>query len=197
MDLFPFDDDYVRRLREGDRETEAHFTAYFRDLLLLQLRNRLASMQAIEDVRQEVFARVFSKLHELEDGRKLGAFVSSICNLVLMEWYRKTSRASAERVPAVTADPPQDAEMTLVTEERDARVRRVLGRIPERDAELLRAVFFDESAKEEVCRRFGVRRSYLRVLLHRAKERFRSEFRRRSSALRISTIRVLSRTLRH
>ncbi|HUP62828.1 MAG TPA: sigma-70 family RNA polymerase sigma factor [Thermoanaerobaculia bacterium] len=195
MDFFPFDDDYVRRLREGDRDTEAHFTAYFRDLLLLQLRNRLASMQAIDDVRQEVFARVLSKLHELEDGRKLGAYVSSVCNLVLMEWYRKNSRSSAE-LPAVTADPAKDAETVLVSEEQDARVRRVLGRIPGRDAELLRAVFFDESAKEEVCRRFGVRRSYLRVLLHRAKERFRSEFRRRSSALRIS-VRLLSRTLRN
>src|ERR1051325_1278869 len=95
MELFPFDDDYVRRLREGDRETAAHFEAYFRDLLLIKLRRKLDSRQAIEDVRQEVFARVFAKLAELHDGRKLGSFVNSTCNHVLMEWYRLESRSDS------------------------------------------------------------------------------------------------------
>jgi len=55
MELCVFDDDYVRRLREGDRDTAARFHAYFRDLLLLELRRRLYSMDAIDEVRQEVF----------------------------------------------------------------------------------------------------------------------------------------------
>src|SRR6185436_6486057 len=95
MERFPFDDEYVRRLREGDRETWQHFEAYFRDLLLIKLRRKLHSRQAIDDVRQEVFKRVLMKLAGLEDGRKLGAFVNSVCNLVLMEWYRDASRSSA------------------------------------------------------------------------------------------------------
>jgi RNA polymerase sigma-70 factor, ECF subfamily len=43
----------------------------------------------------------------------------------------------------------------------------------QRDRELLRAIFLEEGDKDEVCRRFGVDRDYLRVRLHRAKERFR------------------------
>ena len=46
--------------------------------------------------------------------------------------------------------------------------------MPERDQALLRAIFFEEQPKDEVCRRFGITRDYLRVVIHRAKEKFRS-----------------------
>ena len=38
------------------------------------------------------------------------------------------------------------------------------------------AIFFDETPKDEICRRFGVEREYLRVLLHRAKQHFRERY---------------------
>ncbi len=45
--------------------------------------------------------------------------------------------------------------------------------MPTRDRELLRAIFLQEKEKDEVCAQFGVDREYLRVLLHRAKDKFR------------------------
>jgi RNA polymerase sigma-70 factor (ECF subfamily) len=185
MELFAFDDDYVRRLREGDGETSAHFESYFRELLLIKLRRKLTSKQAIDDVRQEVFTRVFAKLGDLHDARKLGAFVNAICNNVLLEWYRMESRSDAFETAEIEPPRQTSIEDELVTGETTARVRRVLSRMPEREADILRAIFIDEGDKEEVCRRFGVERSYLRVLLHRAKERFRSEFRRKSGRLQL------------
>jgi RNA polymerase sigma-70 factor, ECF subfamily len=188
MERFPFDDEYVRRLREGDRETWQHFEAYFRDLLLIKLSRKLNSKQAIEDVRQEVYKRVLMKLSELEDGRKLGAFVNSVCNRVLWESYRDAARSSGSPHDSTENDIADQTNLLeeLITRESDARVRRVLSRLkPPRDAEILRAIFLDDGDKAEVCRRFGVDRTYLRVLLHRAKEKFRSEFRRKSGRLQI------------
>lgn len=185
MELFSFDDDYVRRLRAGDRDTSAHFYDYFRDLLLIKLRRRVPSKHAIDDIRQEVFARVFGKLDELQDGRKLGAFVNAVCNHVVMEWYRKSRNGTVDSSEFDVAG-ETNIEDELVSEETTARVRRILKRMPARDAALLRAIFIEEGNKDEVCRRFGVDRAYLRVLVHRAKERFRSEFRRRSGRLQMS-----------
>jgi RNA polymerase sigma-70 factor (ECF subfamily) len=191
MELFVFDDDYVRRLREGDREIAAHFHAYFRDLLLLKLRRRLRSMEAIDDVRQEVFLRCLQHLPELKDSRKLGAFVNSICNRVLMEYYRAEGRAESleeqgeEKQVDAAASSVNDA--ALDTARNAERVRRVIESLPERDAEVLRAVFLEESDKDDVCRRFGIERDYLRVLLHRAKEKFKQHYlRRKSGRLQIS-----------
>src|SRR5687768_15578763 len=91
-----FDQEYVKRLVAGDAETEKHFTAYFGQLLNLKLRARLRSWQALEDVRQETFLRVFRTLRtgEVQQPERLGAFVNSVCNNVLFESYRANKRAS-------------------------------------------------------------------------------------------------------
>lgn len=180
MELYSFDDDYVRRLRDGDRWTEEHFHRYFNELLLIKLRRRLPSMQAIEDVRQEVFVRVFRTLRSPEgvrEGRKLGSFVNSVCNNVLLESFR--SNRDAEPVDDLReqlADDAVSVEQALVTGETTARVRRVLDQLEPKDAQLLRDTFLEERDRNELCREYGVDRDYLRVLLHRAKEKFRAAY---------------------
>jgi RNA polymerase sigma-70 factor (ECF subfamily) len=58
-------------------------------------------------------------------------------------------------------------------------VRSVLSELPEKDRKILRWLFFDERDKGEVCRALQVDREYLRVLVHRAKQRFRTDYLRR------------------
>lgn len=183
MQLYEFDDHYVRRLGEAEGWTEEHFFRYFNELLLIKLRSRLRSIEAIDDVRQEVFMRVLRMLRSpdgLRDGRKLGAFVNSVCNNVLLESYRAQGRSSSldsgeyREIP----DSAIAADEALVTGETRARVRRVLQELPPKDADILRALFFEERDKDEICKEFQVDRNYLRVLVHRAKDRFRQQYRR-------------------
>jgi RNA polymerase sigma-70 factor, ECF subfamily len=63
----------------------------------------------------------------------------------------------------------------LQGEER-TRVRAAMADMPEKDRELLRWLFFDDRSKDDVCRELNVDRDYLRVLFHRAKQRFRERF---------------------
>ena len=180
MELFVFEEDYVRRLREGDQATAAHFHDYFRELLLLKLRRRLRTLEAIDEVRQEVFARCIENLGRLNDPRKLGAFVNSICNHVLMEYYRAEGRTESLDAQSDIAD-SGNIDAAFDSARNTARVRRVLETLPERDSQILKAVFIEEADKDEICRRFEIDRDYLRVLLHRAKEKFRISFLRRKS----------------
>jgi RNA polymerase sigma-70 factor, ECF subfamily len=171
-----FDHEYVKRLIAGDTETEKHFTAYFGQLLNLKLRARLRSWQALEDVRQETFLRVFRTLRtgEVQQPERLGAFVNSVCNNVLFESYRSSKRASQlpeEGFDITDESPGPDAE--FLSAERQQYVRRVLAELPEKDRDLLRAVFLQEEDKDQICRQFDVDREYLRVLIHRAKARLR------------------------
>jgi len=61
-----FNEDYVRRLTEGDSGTGEHFASYFDKVLFLKLRVRLRSAQLIEDVRQETLTRVLVVLRQGE-----------------------------------------------------------------------------------------------------------------------------------
>jgi len=178
VELFDFDETYFRRLQSRDPLTEDHFVAYFSDLLQIKLRHRLSSPQAVEDVRQETFARVLTAVRSetgIHSPERLGAFVNSVCNNVLLEHYRSSSRI--EQWGDTMPDPPDntiDLDGFLVSKQTCQQVRQVLEQLPDRDRRLLHALFLEEKEKDQVCREFNVDRNYLRVLLHRAKRSFRT-----------------------
>lgn len=173
-----FDSDYLQRLASADPETERHFTQYFGQLLTLKLRSRLRSASAVEDVRQETFTRVLQTLKRkgLDSPESLGAFVNSVCNNVLFEQYRSGSRTTPldEEYDAPEIRPAMD-DVLLAAEDHD-KVREALAELPPKDQELLRWLFFEERDKDEICRLMNVDRNHLRVLVHRAKNRFRDRF---------------------
>jgi RNA polymerase sigma-70 factor, ECF subfamily len=178
LQLQSFDESYVERLQAGDFRTQEHFVAYFSELIQLKLRSRLNSPQAIEDVRQETFTRVFAALKDgkLRQPDRLGAFVNSMCNNILLEHYRSSSRDDSlddEEQPEIPAA-NIDVLGAIANQQMAEKIRKILGEMPERDRRLLRDVFLEERDKDEVCRDFGVDREYLRVLLHRAKQAFKS-----------------------
>ena len=181
---FSFDADYVRRLTEGDADTEQHFHGYFGRLLLIKLRQRLRAPQEVLDARQETLLRVLITLRQkrtLEHPERLGAFVNAVCNNVLLEMGRAARRTVAlddDETGGWSPVAPDNPELSFVTAQQRARVQDVLGLLPDRDQQLLREVFLQEEDKDVVCQRFGVDREYLRVLLHRAKARFKEAYER-------------------
>jgi RNA polymerase sigma-70 factor (ECF subfamily) len=181
-----FDAGYIENLRAGDRETQEHFVRYFSELLQLKLRSRLKSPQAIEDVRQETFARVLKALRTegtLRQPDRLGAFVNTVCTHVLFEHYRSTARSESldeegrPELPSLGAN----AHDIVSANQIQTKVREILLQMPVRDRMLLKAVFLDERDRDEVCKEFGVDREYLRVLLFRAKQDFKAEYVKRNS----------------
>ena len=179
-----FDAIYLERLQRGDADTEQHFAAYFGELIKLKLRSRLSPREAVEDVQQETFVRVLAlvRADEVRDPGRLGALVNSVCNNVLLEYYRARGRAdsSLEEVPEHSFISQETSGPGLL-EVREAQqiVRKILSDLPERDRQLLRCVLLEERDKDEVCTELGLSREYLRVLVHRAKRSFKSFYLKR------------------
>jgi RNA polymerase sigma-70 factor, ECF subfamily len=180
LELFPFDKLYVDNLRDGDPSTERHFASYFKQILEIMLRARYLSPERVDDVRQETLTRVIATLRReggIRQPERFGAFVNSVCKNVLRENARDWRRTQPlQQNQLELPDRIVDLERALISQETKRKVREILGEMKQRDRDLLRAIFLEEKEKEEVCREFGVDREYLRVLLHRAKERFRSSF---------------------
>jgi RNA polymerase sigma-70 factor, ECF subfamily len=182
VEFFSFDKAYLERLRERDVPTEQHFVAYFSKLLFIKLRSRVHSPDSIDDIRQETFVRVFKTIQK-EGGvhypERLGAFVNSVCNNVLQEFFRSSGRNDLLETEA--AEPPDqrvDLEGMLSSKQSRERIRAILAQLSEKDRQLLRAIFWEERDKDEICRDFGVDRDYLRVMLHRAKNSFKASYQR-------------------
>jgi len=148
----------------------------------MKLRARLRSSASVEDAKQETFARVLTTLKNkggLATPETFGAFVNSVCNNVLFELYRSESRhpqldEDCDKDQADTSRP--SAESILLSAEEQGRVRAALSALSQKERELLTWLFLDERDRGEICRELNVDRNYLRLLLHRAKARFREQY---------------------
>ena len=180
MDFFAFNKAYVERLRNGDPATEHHFIVYFEKLLRIKLRARALRFDKVEDLKQDTFIRVLAAVRKEGGVRQpecFGAFVNSICNNVLLEYYRSLGKnQQMDDTHQEIPDKVLDLEGVMVSKQCSEQVRKILSRLPARDRELLRAVFLAEKEKDAVCREIGVDRNYLRVLLHRAKHKFKAVY---------------------
>lgn len=176
----------MERLVARDPATEQHFSSYFGPLLTAKLRSRLRSLEAAEDARQETLMRVVTNIRKqqgLDHPERLGAYVNATCNNVLLETYRSRKRhASTGEDPPEQVDWRPNPESQFVTSERREMVREVLEELNPKDRDLLRAVFLEERDKSEVCEQIGVEGDYLRVLLHRARARFKQVLLKKHSA---------------
>jgi RNA polymerase sigma-70 factor (ECF subfamily) len=177
-----FNEDYVRRLTDGDPDAGEHFAAYFGGLLFLKLRTRLRSLESIEDVRQETLKRVLLILREgrgVQHPEHFGAFVNGVCNNVLREFRRLDERA--EPWDDNNMDEPIDNRVDLDAELVNADLKRLIGQIfaaiPDRDRRILKALYLDEIDRTEASRMFNVNPRNLRVIVCRAKDHFRGAYR--------------------
>lgn len=174
-----FSTEYLARLRGGDQETANHFCNHFTRLIGLKLRVRLRSPQLIEDVAQETLLRVLKVIQSergFENPERLPPFVHEVCNRVMLELLRRDTKH-----PQFLEDTPEPVDMRqdpfdlVAAADAQQLVHRVLGELPERDREILKLFYLQELDAPEICQRFHVEPGYLRVLLHRAKLRFRKQ----------------------
>jgi RNA polymerase sigma-70 factor, ECF subfamily len=184
VDFYSFDEEYLRRLGAHDPATEAHFVAYFSERLRITLRARGVDSTTIEDVRQETFCRVWVALQSgaVNNPQAFGSYVHSVCRHVLSESRRVDYRNQHDPLESTDlADQQLGLEELIQRREHGQIVRAILADLPERDRHLLQARFFEERDNEEVCSDFGVDRDYLRVLFHRAINRFGELYKKKSN----------------
>jgi len=173
-----FDETYLGALQERNADAQNQLVSSFSRAVLNKLRARLRSPELIQDAFQETFLRVltyFGSGKTLDRPGSLPGFVHATCQNVALELLRGHTRH--DQFPENFPEPVAaglDPERQLVSEERKAMVRRLLNELTEKERQLLKRVFLDEEDKDTVCRELAVDRSYLRVLLYRARQRFRA-----------------------
>jgi RNA polymerase sigma-70 factor, ECF subfamily len=181
-----FDQNYLSALKDRDPDAENFLIEHFTRPVQLKLRARLRSPELVQDASQETFLRVFNYFRSgktLDNPASLPGFVHSVCHNTALELLRQHTRHGQlpENAPEV-GDDRQNTEDAVVTRERKELVARILDELPERDRRLLRRVFLDEEDKDKVCNEFQVNRTYLRLLIHRACNRFRDALPTRAAA---------------
>lgn len=99
--------------------------------------------------------------------------MNSVCNNILLESFRQTKESDPIDETMDIKDPSIDLEASLISYQRKKLVEEVLAELSDKDRDLLRLVFLEEEDRTVVCRRFNTSSDNLRLILHRARLKFR------------------------
>ena len=128
----------------------------------------------VDDLVQEALTRFLlaTRENKVRNPESAGAFLNGVCRNVISEYRRRASRD--EPMPEVPPEPPGKALAEADLFELRQAIVHGMQQLSARDREILRAFYLEEKTKDEILRQTGMSDENFRVVLFRAKERFRA-----------------------
>jgi RNA polymerase sigma factor (sigma-70 family) len=128
----------------------------------------------IDDIVQETLARflVATRGEKIHNPEAVGAFLNGICRHVISEYRRRNMRD--EPMPEVVPEPPGKGIAEADLFELRQAIAQGMEQLSERDRRVLRSFYLEEKSKDEILKQTGMSDENFRVVLCRAKERFRA-----------------------
>lgn len=128
----------------------------------------------VDDIVQEALMRfmVAAREEKIHNQAAVGAFLNGICRNVVSEYRRRNMRD--EPMPEVVPEPPGKSIADSELFEMRQAIAQGMEQLSDRDRRVLRAFYLEEKSKEEVLKQTGMTDENFRVVLCRAKERFRA-----------------------
>ena len=160
----------MRAANAGDQAAYARLLSLMAPVLRGIVRARAGGMDAdwCEDVVQETMLAIHLKRATWDAGKPLRPWAYAIARHKLVDAFRRRGRAIHVPVEdfaeVLAAAPGPDP-----TEHRDAA--RLIDRLPDRDAALMRCLALEGRDNDECGARLGLSAGALRVALHRAVQR--------------------------
>jgi RNA polymerase sigma-70 factor (ECF subfamily) len=127
----------------------------------------------VDDIVQESVARFLAadQQDRLRNPDAAGAFLLGVCRNVVSEYRRRGLRDGP--MPEIAPEPqPESLTESDLLEIRQAVIKG-LEQLPDRDRRILRAFYLEEKTKEQILKETGLTDQNFRVILCRAKEKFR------------------------
>ena len=171
MSLARIDDRLLDRVMAGDQGAFRTLVRSCDRVVTALLVDRIGQREEIDDLRQEVFFRVYRGLERLRDRRKFMSWLRGICRNVVREFWAAKARnhGDLEEVPEPASPEPVDD----IEESIGVAVRKGLGVLPARYREVLRLRYFAKLSYEEIADTLGLSFMAVDALMRRAKARLR------------------------
>jgi RNA polymerase sigma-70 factor, ECF subfamily len=130
---------------------------------------RVSDVQAAEDILQEVFIRIHSKIQGLRDPSKLRSWIYQITRNAIIDYYRreKITEELPESIPVVDEE-PSDAK-----EELASLLEDFLRCLPEKYQQALLLTEYQGLNQQEMAARLGLSHSGAKSRVQRAREKLK------------------------
>jgi RNA polymerase sigma-70 factor (ECF subfamily) len=128
----------------------------------------------VDDIVQESLSRLLTAVREqkIHNPGAAGAFLNGICRNVISEYRRRSMRDEPmpEVIPEPSANGIGDADLFELRQ----AIAHGMEQLSDRDRRILRSFYLEEKSKEDILEQTGMNDENFRVVLCRAKERFRA-----------------------
>lgn len=165
------DSELLTRVVAGDREAFHRLVDLSDRLVTSLIIDRVGHRDEIQDLRQEVFFRVYKGLESLRDRNKFNSWLRGICRNVVREFWtaraRNHPRLAEEHDPE--APPEEDTESVAI----EFVVKKALHTLPGRYKEVLRLRYFARMNYDEIASTLGLTYMAVDGLIRRAKARLK------------------------
>ena len=176
----------LRRVRERDEPAARELVERLYPMVAQVVHAHLPRRDEPEDLMQEVFLKMFSRLDQYRGDVPFEHWVARISLNTCLDRLRRQKVRPELRWADLTEQEQVVVEtMTADTETADADapqalalLNRLLEQLPEPDAWLLRQVELEEKSLKDVCAATGWNRGATRVRLFRARQRLTALFRK-------------------
>jgi len=156
-----------------------HLAAHDRWLRAVVLA-RLGEPQAVDEVMQEVALAAVAQRAPLNDVNRVGAWLYRLAVRQALLYRRRRGRQrklacvySRNQAGDSGLSRSPDPLDLLLQDERQALVRKALGRLHRRDREILLLKYTEDWSYRELAEHLGVSESAIEARLHRARQRLR------------------------
>jgi len=176
------DEALMRRFQAGDEAAYETLVRRWEDRLLTFFHRALGDADAAEDLRQELFIRLYLRGASYRADGSVLAWVYAIANNLIRSHYRKAKWNGSRRETegGEDADPIEGAvspapgsREVAQRNERARLVRGLLAALPERDREVLLLRYFGGLRFGEIARTIGIGEPAAKLRAIRAVERLR------------------------
>ena len=135
----------------------------------------LESESDAEDAVQELYLKLWSARSGLVDVRNPFAYGVSMLKNICIDRIRRREIRKHEFLDVGTPDHSPPPERNLDSKDLLKKVQEEIGRLPEKQAEVMKMMFLEDLDYKEISRRTGLSQVHVRVLISTARKTLRQK----------------------
>jgi len=145
--------------------------ATFSDRLRAFIGSRIREESEIQDVLQDVFAKIHAGLDSLREGEKLEAWLFQVARRAIIDHFR--SHSGKRRTAELPEELSQEIPATDVSAEVASWLDPMMSLIQEEDREALRLTDLEGASQKELASRLGISVTAAKSRVQRARQKLK------------------------
>jgi RNA polymerase sigma-70 factor (ECF subfamily) len=168
------DRELVRETLLGSREAFGLLAVRYARIVRAACIARTGMHQDLDDMVQEVFLRAYKGLGRLQSAESFGSYVHRIAVNLCVDRLRRRDR-KALSLDEIELDPTEEVVDTD-PHDRLARLRRIVGSLPESLREVVLLFYFQEMSYAQMASVLSITEAAVNQRLNRARQKLRTAF---------------------